>query len=224
MSEQLLDYQSLWSRLEEAYDRIAPIYNDHAESHRHAGAEALSAVLQQRFQFDLPGVFTAAFDLGCGTGHCGRALKQVAQKLAGVDLSAGMLRQASEQAAEYDEFIQGNGLAVLSERTGAFPLVAAINVMQLVEAPDMIFKTICDALPSGGVLIFNADVNVESVDNVREWRSGHYRFSPNYIAARLRAAGLALLYCHFYDDRLIDLPGGERQPVRSACYMVQKPN
>lgn len=75
----------------------------------------------------LPGGLDTA-DLGCGTGLCAPVLRARSRTLSGVDLSSKMLDKARERGG-YDVLACADAVDWLSERTAAFDLVVAADVL-----------------------------------------------------------------------------------------------
>ena len=73
------------------------------------------------------GQFARVFDLGCGTGLAGVALRDRAAWLGGVDLSAAMIKGA-EKKGVYDQLIVGDMTRVLGE-TDICDLIVAADVL-----------------------------------------------------------------------------------------------
>lgn len=71
-------------------------------------------------------------EVGCGTGHFTRWFEQQGLQVVGLDLSAGMLRQAVERGGPH--CLKGDALA-LPFTAGAFDLVALITTLEFLPDP-----------------------------------------------------------------------------------------
>jgi predicted TPR repeat methyltransferase len=100
--------------------------------------------------------FTAALDLGCGTGLCGALVRPVAEWLEGVDLSSNMVAQAQARGV-YDLVEQGDVLAHLQAATRRYDLVLAADVFIYVGALDRVFAAVASGLESGGLFCFSVE-------------------------------------------------------------------
>ena len=63
------------------------------------------------------GRFRQVLDLGCGTGLAGAAMRPLARRLVGVDLSPGMIA-AAERKGLYDRLVTGDIVQFLAAETG----------------------------------------------------------------------------------------------------------
>jgi predicted TPR repeat methyltransferase len=93
-------------------------------------------------------------DAGCGTGLCGPLLAPWAQRLVGVDLSAGMLAQAQRRAV-YDALAQGELVAWLRDHAGAaaWDLVVCADTLCYFGALEAFAAAAVGALAPGGSLV-----------------------------------------------------------------------
>lgn len=101
---------------------------------------------------DLP----RAVDLGCGTGLAGHHLKPGRKRLVGVDLSPRMLAKAAKRLA-YDELVEADMTAFLSETNERFDLVFAADALIYLGALDEFFRAAARVMPAGGLLAFNVE-------------------------------------------------------------------
>ena len=95
-------------------------------------------------------------DLGCGTGNLAYALWEKGYRVTGVDVSAGMLREAREVAPEV-EFVQQDMRSF--KRPGAFYAVIALfaTINHLVSEQDLqhVLGNVKESLVEGGRLMFD---------------------------------------------------------------------
>lgn len=146
---------------------------------RHAGAPARSLDV---------------LDAGCGTGLCGPRLAPWARRLAGVDLSEGMLRKAHERGV-YDELRQGELVAFLRSRAAAWDLVASADTLCYFGRLEAFAGAAAQALRAGGLLVFTVEAHADT-DGAPDFRlqdHGRYSHRRRYVEQALLGAGLAPL-------------------------------
>ena len=122
-------------------------------------------------------------DLGCGTGLVGAALGGAGVELTGVDLSAGMLREAAKRGM-YRRLQQQDVQEALAQRDeGTLDAIVAADVFIYIGALDRIFVAATRALAHGGVFAFS----------VETLASGSYQLQPSgrYAHALDHLGGLA---------------------------------
>jgi len=105
--------------------------------------------------------FESALDLGCGTGLGGAAFRPFCARLAGVDLSRGMLGEARTKGL-YDELAEAEAMTYLggeAARGAQYDLILAADVLiyfhQLRQVPPAATKV----LKPGGVLAFTIETH-----------------------------------------------------------------
>ena len=102
------------------------------------------------------GTKLATVDLGCGTGLCAPFLRPISDGLAGVDLSGKMLSQARATGL-YDELACADIGAFLGERTAAFDLVVAADVLVYFGDLALLFARVRASLRPGGWFCFSTE-------------------------------------------------------------------
>ncbi|WP_374358483.1 tetratricopeptide repeat protein [Pseudoduganella danionis] len=131
-------------------------------------------------------------DLGCGTGLCAPALRPLARKLCGVDLSPQMLEKAAQRQL-YDELHCADLLAYLADQSDAWDLVVAADVFVYIGDLSAVFHAIARALRSGGQFCFTVEA-AGSGDYTLQ-ASNRYAHSRAYLLQLASASGLQLLAC-----------------------------
>jgi predicted TPR repeat methyltransferase len=91
-------------------------------------------------------------DAGCGTGLCGPLLKPFAAHLVGVDLSAGMLKEAAKSAL-YDELIEADLTTYMATHPLAFDVIVAADTLVYHGRLDHAVTAAATALKPGGFLL-----------------------------------------------------------------------
>ncbi|MFL1463611.1 methyltransferase domain-containing protein [Roseococcus sp. DSY-14] len=133
-----------------------------------------------------PGPFARLLDLGCGTGLSGAALRPLAARLEGLDLSPRMLARA-RATGHYDALHEGDLLEFLPRRAAAFDAVAAADVLNYLGDLAPAFAAIRAALKGGGVAAWSLEKGEAPVALHGGLR---FRHAPAHAAALAEAAGL----------------------------------
>jgi len=129
----------------------------------------------------------AIADAGVGTGLCAPWLRPYAQRLVGVDLSAGMLAQARRRGG-YDALDQADLVAWLQGRPLSFDLVVSADTLCYFGALDGAIAAAHRALRPGGRLVFTVEGQGDDSDH-RLQPQGRYSHSRAYVLRALAAAG-----------------------------------
>jgi predicted TPR repeat methyltransferase len=133
------------------FDEYAPRFDKAlVEKLNYRAPEILRAALE-RVQPD--SVFARVFDLGCGTGLAGVALRPRATWLGGVDLSPVMIKHAGRKAL-YDFLIAGDMVAALNDLETPCDLIVAADVLTYVGDLTTVFEATRQRLISGGFFAF----------------------------------------------------------------------
>ena len=97
-----------------------------------------------------------ALDLGCGTGLMGARLRKHAQRLDGIDLSAGMIAEAVRKGI-YDRLEQVELMAFLGGGDEPYDLMAAADVLNYCGALPPIMAAAAARLAPGGLIAFTLE-------------------------------------------------------------------
>ncbi|WP_245572824.1 class I SAM-dependent DNA methyltransferase [Lichenihabitans psoromatis] len=134
--------------------------------------------------------FSAALDLGCGSGLMGRTIRPRVDLVDGLDLSPAMVALATATGA-YRQVVAESVEAGLRRRAaGSYDLVLAADVFVYVGALDRVVADIARVLTGGGLLAFS--IEESHGDAIRLNDSLRYAHSRVYVADVLAGAGLAL--------------------------------
>jgi len=130
-------------------------------------------------------------DAGCGTGLCGPLLKPFAARLVGVDLSAGMLREAAKREL-YDELIEAELGAYLVAHPSAFDLIVACDTLVYHGRLDDVVAAAATALKPGGRMLFTLEQLADDGGNhpYRLAPTGRFCHRAAYVHATLARVGL----------------------------------
>ncbi len=118
--------------------------------------------------------FPRAFDLGCGTGLAGAALRDLADWLGGVDLSPAMLRQA-EHKNIYDHLETGDMVAALAHLTAPCDLIVSADALVYLGELAPVFAAARRALSPDGLFAFTVQRGEEAFSLGPEQRFSHSR-------------------------------------------------
>lgn len=162
--------------------------------------------------------FENVLDLGCGTGLAGAAFRPFCARLAGVDLSRGMLTEARGKGI-YDELVEAEAVTYLraeAERGAQYDLILAADVFiyfhELRQVPPVAAK----ALKPGGMLAFT--VETHDGDGVILRDTLRYAHGAAHVRGALSLGGLEPLSLE---------PGAIRTekgaPVPSLVVVARKP-
>jgi predicted TPR repeat methyltransferase len=148
-----------------------------------------------------------ALDLGCGTGLCGPYLRELAQRVIGVDLSARMLEKAAAVGA-YERLEQADVVAFLAAAQDGFDLVVAADVFVYVGALEEVFRDLARLMPAGGVFAFT--VESSAGEDVVLRPSLRYAHSEAYLRRLATEHGFvftALQDAPVREDQRVPIPG-----------------
>ena len=122
--------------------------------------------------------FDDVIDLGCGTGLCGRAFREMSGRIHGIDLSPKMIAEARGKDL-YDSLEVGDILECLREKAQTYDLFLSADVFIYVGGLDDIFGAVrARARPEA---LFAFSVEASDGDGFELLRTGRYAHSRNYI-------------------------------------------
>jgi len=140
-----------------------------------------------------------ALDLGCGTGLAAVALSDLSiGPFVGVDLSSRMLARAAATRL-YNELREADIVQMLSEGTGAWPLILAADVLCYFGDLQEIFAHVSQRLNAKGWFVCSVEELLPDMDGVvhgnGEWalhRLGRYVHGLDYVTGVARQMGLTV--------------------------------
>lgn len=169
----------------ELFDQFAPRFDAELEGALHYRTPALLAEA-----LGAAGASGAVLDLGCGTGLSGLALKPLARRLEGVDLSPRML-EAARTRGVYDALHEADLLAFLPRRRAAWDVIAAADVLNYLGDLAPALAAIRAALKPGGLAAFSIEAGETAPFVLGEGM--RFRHAPGHVVELAQAAGFALL-------------------------------
>jgi predicted TPR repeat methyltransferase len=165
------------------FDAFAPTFDERLREIGYSLPElvpgALGRALERR---------TAVLDAGCGTGLLAPALRPLATRLVGVDLSPGMLAVARARG-DYDALVEAELIAWLGATDERFGAALAADVLIYIGAVEELAAGLARVLEPGGVVVLSIEVGGRGRHALE--RSGRFSHDPAYLDAALTAAGLA---------------------------------
>lgn len=174
---------------------VADVFNDYAATFEEKLAELeyrAPALLATRLAHNGIGAEGGLriLDAGCGTGLLAPYLRPMAARLDGVDLSPGMLKEASAKKV-YDSLAEAELVSFLGDRRASFDVIAAADVLCYFGALAAAADAFAAALVDGGVLAFSVELGDTEGFVLNE--SGRYKHGASYIRDVLDAAGFRIL-------------------------------
>ncbi len=129
-------------------------------------------------------------DAGVGTGLCGPGLKPFARRLAGCDLSVGMLRRA-RQLGLYEPLHQAELTHYLATQPGAFDAVVSADTLCYFGALDDAMAAAHVALRPGGWLVYTVEALPAGHPQPHLLQpNGRYAHGAAHVQAAIEGAGL----------------------------------
>ena len=151
--------------------------------------------------------FARVFDLGCGTGLAGVAVRNRAGWLGGADLSAAMIKGA-ESKGIYDQLTVGDMLAALESLHEKCDLILAADVLTYVGDLAATFTLAKSQLNAGGVFAFT--VQRYDGDGFKLGTEHRFSHSCSYIEALAAQSGFEVLVLRdavSRQEKGVDVPG-----------------
>jgi predicted TPR repeat methyltransferase len=139
-----------------AFDEAAASYDEHlVERLIYRGPQLLYDAVLHVLGADPTGL--NILDLGCGTGLAGRALRPIAKRLAGIDLSGQMLRHA-HASGDYDALQQAEIIDFLRATDEQFDLVVAADVLNYFGDLSPVFGGVAARLRPDGLFAMTVEM------------------------------------------------------------------
>lgn len=171
--------------VEEVFDAYADSFDASLERLHYRAPELVAAEVERLF--GSPRGELAIVDAGCGTGLCGPLLRPWAARLAGCDLSVGMLRRAKPRGC-YDVLHKAELGHYLATQPGAFDLVVSADTLCYFGDLHDVLGAAATALRTAGRIVFT----VEALDDGKALTlqaTGRYAHSREHVLDGLRDEG-----------------------------------
>jgi predicted TPR repeat methyltransferase len=129
-------------------------------------------------------------DVGCGTGLVGPLVRDWARRLAGCDLSVGMLRQARRRGV-YDQLHKAELVHYLETQPAAFDVVVSADTLCYFGDLRPVARAAAQALRRGGCFIFTVEALADGDHAVahRLQASGRYAHTRTHLEQAASAGG-----------------------------------
>ena len=155
-------------------------------------------------------------DAGCGTGLCADALRRLAVRLTGVDLSNAMLNFARVRG-QYDGLHCQEIGAFLTQYPHQYDMITCIDTMIYFGALETIMLQLAQSLKTGGLLIFTTEAAETNGKNFRLQASGRYTHQRRYLEQVLHESGFVCV--NWVEDMLrMELD----KPVQGYAIVAQR--
>ncbi|MAI78110.1 MAG: hypothetical protein CL917_04150 [Deltaproteobacteria bacterium] len=159
--------------IQQTFDSFADSFNEVLEHLNYHAPElvgrAVASLLSTHEELSV-------LDAGCGTGLCGKLLRDKASQLIGVDLSPKMLDQA-KAAKFYDQLIVAELTQYMQEQTAAFDLIVSADTLIYFGALSPVFQAARKALRDDGAFIFTLEKEELGCDTTKFRLNPHGRYS-----------------------------------------------
>lgn len=177
--------------VESVFDAYSESFDASLERLHYRAPELVARELER-----LAGVPRAALsivDAGCGTGLCGPLLQPWAARLAGCDLSVGMLRRARTRGC-YDVLHKAELGHYLDTQPGAFDVVVSADTLCYFGDLHEVLVAAAHALRPGGAIVFTVEaLDAADAQAVRLQPNGRYAHAQSHVRHSLQAAGFDAL-------------------------------
>ncbi len=175
-------------------------------------AAALSRHVGARRGLDL-------LDAGCGTGLCGPLVAPLCARLAGVDLSGGMLDLAATKGV-YTELEKAELTQFLLGQAAVWDVIMSADTLCYFGDLQQVAAAAAGALKKEGLLVFTVEQADDEAapDGFRINPHGRYSHTRRHVQEVIRAAGLDLLEA---GEDSLRTEGGK--PVRGLVVVARKP-
>ena len=154
-------------------------------------------------------------DLGCGTGLCGQAVRPLAKRLYGVDLSPQMLAKAKQRNI-YHELEVADMYPFLEKKAGRYDAIVAAGVFEHIGDPLYVFQAAFRALKDRGFFIFTAEDN--PIQKLSVNSSGYYMHARTYLEKRATQCGFSVRSFESVEMRI-----DNGTPIQGLCAVLCKP-
>lgn len=144
------------------FDAYAPRFDEHLRGRlQYQTPERIASAIRDCVEHP-PG---AALDLGCGTGLCGEAIRSIVDRLEGIDLSAGMIEQATQRGC-YDELVVSGISDYLEGKSDEYDLIVSSDVFIYIGDLADTFARVAKALRPGGLFVFSVEATDAETDSL----------------------------------------------------------
>jgi predicted TPR repeat methyltransferase len=177
--------------VQQVFDSFAASFDAKLETLHYRAPELVAQAL--RVAAGEPHGTMSIVDAGCGTGLCGPLVRPWAGRLAGCDLSVGMLRRARERRV-YDVLHKAELVFYLDTQPDTFDAVISADTLCYFGVLQGAIAAATRSLRRGGWLVFTVEaLPADSTEAYRLQYNGRYAHGAGYVRATLEQAGITLL-------------------------------
>ena len=176
--------------IEETFDTYAHRFDFHLQKALgYTAPSTLATMVREVALSNLP--FSAALDIGCGTGLAGTSFRALTRRLVGVDVSSQMLARAAEKKV-YDRLEHDEIQAFLRRDEEYYDLFIAADVLVYLGDPKPLFPALAARSMDNGIIACSIE-NTQIVDDFQLLPSGRYAHNPSYLVECAAASGFSIL-------------------------------
>jgi predicted TPR repeat methyltransferase len=197
------------------FDRFAPDFDDQLTGELEYQVPTILAETAKDYCSSANGDLDI-LDLGCGTGLCGEAVKDLAKRLDGVDLSGEMLKLARKRRV-YKTLTKSEVVAYMDKTRRSYDLVLGADVFVYFGLLDELFVSVASILKPGGLVIFSLEAQEGAGFHLTA--SGRYAHGRAYVRGCVQAAGLRE---RSVNNEKLRIEYGE--PVGGDIWVLQNPD
>ncbi|KAB2967931.1 tetratricopeptide repeat protein [Zoogloea sp.] len=203
--------------VEYTFDRFASSFEEQLNHKLSYQAPQLCAAALARQVGERRGL--SLLDAGCGTGLCGPLVAPRCTRLAGVDLSGGMLELAANKGV-YTELAKAELTEFLLGGVGMWDVIMSADTLCYFGDLRRVVTAAAGALKNDGLLVFTVEraEDVDAPDGFRINPHGRYSHARGHVEEVIRAAGLELLEA---GGDILRTEGGK--PVQGLVVVARKP-
>jgi predicted TPR repeat methyltransferase len=184
--------------VQQVFDAFAASFDAKLEMLHYRAPALVAQALAQAVGGEPAGALVIV-DAGCGTGLCGPLLRPWARRLAGCDLSEGMLRRAHARRQDsgqpvYDVLHQAELVHYLDTQPEAYDVIVSADTLCYFGALEAATAAARRALRPGGWLVFTVEALPDDAGPAHVLQAnGRYAHAGDYLSRTLAAAGLTLV-------------------------------
>jgi predicted TPR repeat methyltransferase len=196
------------------FDAYADNFEEHLVKHLEYDTPKF---LQTALSMVVPHIshFSVAMDLGCGTGLCGVAFREIVGSIDGVDISKKMVERAREKRV-YRNLWSGDVLDVLTSIEEKYQLVIAADVFVYIGNLEPVFNKLVQRMTTDSYFTFSTEHTTDGDFSLE--KSLRYTHSRAYIERIASNAGFEFVHFETYKLRKED-----QNWITGGAYILHKP-
>jgi predicted TPR repeat methyltransferase len=201
---------------------VATLFDQHAEAFESILVDQLGYRTPQDIRAALAGRFPRMLDLGCGTGLCGAALRDLTEHRTGVDIAENMVAIAWDKG-DYDDLYVGDlegFLEEAAEHGETWQLIVAADVLPYLGDIGALFRLVGDRLTAGGAFAFSTESAAPDAFAGGGWIVGpkqRFAHDDSHLRRVLAEAGMTVERA----DPIV-VRSDEGAPVRGQLFVARR--